>query len=68
MVVAEAVRLLQEMPQHLELLLDCSRGGDKGFVFKQPENIDVVQDPTDDNREFVLIGTFGEKPDLDNLN
>lgn len=56
------------MPQHLELVLDCSRNGDKGFLFKQPENIDVVQDPTDDDREFVLIGVFGEQSDFENLN
>lgn len=56
------------MPQHLELVLDCSRNGDKFFTFKQPENIEVVEDPTDDNREFVLIGVFGEQPDFNNLN
>jgi hypothetical protein len=68
MLVAEAVRLLQEMPQHLELLLDCSRNGDKGFLFKSPENIDVAQNPFDENQEFVLIGAFGETPQFDNDN
>ena len=56
MIVATAVELLLSMPQHLELLIDCSRDGDKGFILKVPESIITFESPAD-NTKYVLISS-----------
>lgn len=62
MLVAQLIDLLQEMPAHMEVIIDVSRGSDKDFVFTIPEQVDIVQNEI--GEEFVFIGAFLEDKNL----
>ena len=56
MLVANLIKQLSELPQHLEVVVDVSRGTEPGFVFTIPDAVEVVEDPY--GQQWVFIGSY----------